>query len=514
MFRGILTVGGWTMASRVLGFARDIVIATFLGTGTVADAALVALRLPNLFRRLFGEGAFNAAFVPGFTALEVTEGRAASQRFAAEAASALGLLLLAISVLAEIFMPFVASLLAPGFVDDAPKFALVVALCRISFPYMPLICLAALVSGALNGLHRFAAAAAAPVLFNIVTIAAMLGLRGQVPTEGHALSIGITASGILQLGMLGVAAHRAGLDFRPRFPHATPEMRLLLRRLGPALLGAGVTQINLFVDTIVASLLPAGTVSVLYYADRIAQLPLGTIGVAVGTALLPTLSRLVQAGDRGAACERLNRALEFGLFLTLPATAALCAIGLPIVAVLFHHGAMTVEATRLTAAALVAYATGLPAYVAVRALTPAFYAAGDTATPMWAGVVTVAINVALNFLFMRPFGEVGPPLASAVAAWANTAMLWVWLTRAGLLEPDALLGRRVAAMVAASLVMTAFLLLAEPYLYAPFAGHAAAWAGLAVLIVLAGAVYLAAAHFLGAADLRALRRRLARATSR
>lgn len=510
MFRGILTVGGWTMASRVLGFARDIVIATFLGTGAVADAALVAMRLPNLFRRLFGEGAFNAAFVPGFTALEVAHGRAASTRFAAEAASGLALLLLAISVLAEIFMPFVASLLAPGFLDDPVKFALVVALCRISFPYMPLICLAALVSGALNGLHRFAAAAAAPVLFNVVTIAAMLGLRGRLPTEGHALAIGITASGVLQLGMLAVAAHYAGLDFRPRLPRASHEMRLLARRLGPALIGAGVTQINIFVDTIVASLLPAGTVSVLYYADRVAQLPLGTIGVAVGTALLPTLSRLVQAGDRAAAHDRLNRALEFGLFLTLPATAALMAIALPIVAVLFHHGAMTVEATRLTADALIAYATGLPAYVAVRALTPAFYAAGDTATPMRAGIVTVIINIVLNFLFMRPFVEIGPPLASAVAAWANTAMLWVWLARAGLLQPDALLGRRVAGMVAASLAMTAALLAAEPYLYAPFAGHAVAWLGLAGLMVVAGVVYFAAAHLLGAADLRALRRRLAR----
>ncbi len=509
MFRGILTVGGWTMASRVLGFARDIVIATLLGTGAVADAALVAMRLPNLFRRLFGEGAFNAAFVPGFTALEVAEGREASARFAAEAAGALGLVLLALTALAEVFMPFVAGLLAPGFRDDATKFALVVALCRISLPYMPLICLAALVSGALNGLHRFAAAAAAPVMFNIVTIAAMLLLRGRLPTEGHALAIGITASGVAQLGLLAVAAHRAGLAITPRWPHRSPAMRLLGRRLAPALLGAGVTQINFFVDTVIASLLPAGTVSVLYYADRVAQLPLGTIGIAVGTALLPTLSRLLQAGDEAGSRDRLNRALEFGLFLTLPATFGLCAISLPIVAVLFHHGAMTEHATRLTANALIAFAVGLPAYVAVRVLTPAFYAAGDTTTPMRVGIVTVAVNIGLNIAFMRPFSYLGPPLASAAAAWANTAMLWVLLVRGGGLAPDTLLYRRTAGMVASGLAMVAVLLLAAPYLYRPFAGTPAAWLGLGLLIALGAGAYLLAAHRLGAGDLGALRRRRA-----
>lgn len=510
MLRGILTVGGWTMASRMLGFVRDIIIATLLGTGAVADAALVALRLPNLFRRLFGEGAFNAAFVPGFTALEVKEGRAASSRFAAEAAAALALVVLGLAVLAEIFMPFVAGLIAPGFRANPAKFALVVVLCRLSFPYMPLICLAALVSGALNGLHRFAAAAAAPVLFNLATIACLLLLRGHVPTEGHALAIGITVSGVLQLAMLAVAARRAGLDLRPRPPRLSPAIQALLRRLGPALLGAGVTQINLFVDTIIASLLPAGTVSVLYYADRVAQLPLGTIGVAVGTALLPTLSRLVHAGDEAGARDRLNRALEFGLFLTLPSALGLGVIGGPIVAVLFHHGAMTARATHLTATALAAYAAGLPAYVALRVLTPAFYARGDTATPVRVGLGTVALNVALNFAFMRPFGHLGPPLASASAAWVNAAVLSTLLIRSGALAPDARLARRAAGMAAAGLAMVAVLLLAAPLLYRPVAGTHTAWIGLALLIAGGGATYLLAAHLLGASDLRTLRQRVAR----
>jgi putative peptidoglycan lipid II flippase len=510
MLRGILTVGGWTMASRLLGFVRDIIIASLLGTGAVADAALVALRLPNLFRRLFGEGAFNAAFVPGFTAIEVREGREASSRFAGEAAAVLALVLLGLAVLAEIFMPFVAGLIAPGFRADPAKFALVVTLSRISFPYMPLICLAALVSGALNGLHRFAAAAAAPVLFNLVTIAALLLLRGRVPTEGHALAIGITVSGVLQLLMLAVAAHRAGLDLTPRAPRLSPAIRALLRRMGPALLGAGVTQINLFVDTIIASLLPAGTVSVLYYADRVAQLPLGTIGVAVGTALLPTLSRLVHAGDAAGARDQLNRAIEFGVFLTLPAALGLGVIGGPIVSVLFHHGAMTAQATHLTTTALAAYAAGLPAYVALRVLTPAFYARHDTATPVRVGLGTVALNVALNLAFMRPFGHLGPPMASATAAWVNAVVLSALLFRAGALTPDARLGRRALGMAASGLALVVVLLVATPLLYRPLAGTHEAWIGLALLIVAGGATYLLGTHLLGASDLGTLRRRLAK----
>ncbi|MBV8578249.1 MAG: murein biosynthesis integral membrane protein MurJ, partial [Acetobacteraceae bacterium] len=289
MLRGILTVGGWTMASRVLGFARDILIAAFVGTGPVADAFFVANKLPNLFRRLFGEGAFNAAFVPEFSGLLAAEGPDAAKQFAQEAISVLAFWLLALTILGEIFMPQIMIVLAPGFTEIPEKFALAVELTRITFPYLLLICLAAVLSGVLNGLHRFAAAAAAPLLFNAISIAAMIGLAPYVPTVGHALAWGVSISGVVQLILLLAAVRRAGMRLRLPRPRLTPQMRLLMRRMAPGLVGAGATQLNQAVDVIIASLLPPGTVSLLYYAERVYQLPLGTIGVAVGTAILPVL---------------------------------------------------------------------------------------------------------------------------------------------------------------------------------------------------------------------------------
>ncbi|HET9019934.1 MAG TPA: murein biosynthesis integral membrane protein MurJ, partial [Acetobacteraceae bacterium] len=412
MIRGILTVGGWTMASRLLGFARDILIAALLGAGPVADAFFVANRLPNLFRRLFGEGAFNAAFVPAFSGLLTSEGAGAAAGFAGQAASVMTFWLLGLTILAEIFMPQVLAVIAPGFSDLPAKFDLAVTLSRIAFPYMPLICLTALVSGVLNGLDRFAAAAAAPVLYNITSIAFMLALGGFVPTEGHALALGVSVSGVLQLALVVWAAHRAGMTLHLPRPRLTPEVRRLLRRMAPGLLGAGVTQLNLSVDVVIGSLLPPGTVSVLYYADRVNQLPLGTIGAAVGTALLPTLSRQVHGASPRDAVNTLNRAIEYALLLTLPASLALIVCNLPIIAVLFGRGAFHPDAVYKSGQALAAYGAGLPAFVLVKVLVPAFFARGDTSVPVKVGMAAVALNLALNLAFMAPLQHLGPPLAS------------------------------------------------------------------------------------------------------
>src|SRR6201986_966111 len=338
MLRGVLTVGGWTMVSRILGFARDRLIAAILGTGPIADAFLVALKLPNLFRRLFGEGAFNAAFIPEFSGILHAEGRPSARQFAEEAFSVMTFWLCLMTIVGEVFMPQLMLVLAPGFSADPAKFALAVDLSRITFPYLILICLAALVSGILNGLDRFTAASASYVLFNIISIACMLWMTPFVPTVGHALSWGVTLSGIAQLGLLMVAVSRAGMALKIPRPRLKPQMRLLMRRMAPGLVGAGVTQLNLTVDVIVASLLPPGTVSVLYFADRVQQLPLGVIGTAVGTALLPLLSRQVRAGEAASATGTLNRAVEYGLFLTLPAALALIVSGYPIMLVLFGRG--------------------------------------------------------------------------------------------------------------------------------------------------------------------------------
>jgi len=511
MLRGILTVGGWTMASRLLGFARDVLIAALLGAGPVADAFFVANRLPNLFRRLFGEGAFNAAFVPAFSGLLASEGLGPAQRFAEQAAAVMAFWLVGLTIAAEIFMPQVMAVLAPGFADMPDKFLLAVDLSRIAFPYMPLICLTALLSGVLNGLDRFAAAAAAPLLYNITSIAFMIGLIGLVPTTGHALAYGVSVSGVFQLGLVAWAVRRAGMKLHLPRPRLTPDMKVLLRRMGPGLLGAGVTQLNLSVDVIIGSLLPPGTVAVLYYADRINQLPLGVIGAAVGTALLPTLSRQVHGAKPEEAVATLNRAIEYALVLTLPAALALLVTSQPIISVLFGRGAFDPAHVAKAAEALSAYAIGLPAFVMVKVIIPAFFARGDTATPVKTGMAAVGVNLALNVAFMGPLQHLGPALASSIAAWGNiAALLWV-LHRRGHFARDALLSRRVPRMVAASAIMGLVLWLLEDGVYVPLAAHGGLrWLGLAVLVGGGLAAYGVAGQVLGAFDVRDILGRLAR----
>ncbi len=508
MLRGILTVGGWTMVSRILGFARDVLIAALVGAGPIGDAFFLANRLPNLFRRLFGEGAFNAAFVPGFTGVLAREGREAAQHFAEQAAAVLAFWLVGLTILAEIFMPQIIRVFLPGFAGDPALFDLTVTLARITFPYMPLICLAALFSGVLNGLDRFAAAAAAPVIYNVVSIGCMLLLVPYVPNAGHALAWGVSISGVAQLGLLIWAVRRAGLRITLPRPRLTPPIRQLFRRMAPGLVGAGAMQLNLFIDGVIISLLPASTASVLYFADRIAQLPLGVIGVAVGTALLPTLSRQREAGDAAGAQASLNRALEVALALILPAALALALVALPIVTVLFQRGAFDAADAAQTARALAAYALGVPAYVLIKVLAPGFFARGDTATPVRVALGAVALNIALNLAFMGPLGYLGPALASSLSAWANVIALAVLLARAGDLAPDAILRRRLPRMALAALAMGAALLALEHFVYAPFAADPALrWAGLAVLVAGGLAAYGLAGTLFGAFRPRDLLRR-------
>lgn len=512
MLRAIMTVGGWTMVSRVLGLVREMLMAAILGTGPVADAFVVALKLPNLFRRLFGEGAFNAAFVPAYSGMLAVEGREAAGGFAAEAMSLMLLWLGLLMVLGEIFMPQLMSVLAPGFAAIPSKFHLSVVLTRITFPYLPMICLAALYSGMLNGLHRFAAAAAAPVLFNTIAIAALLLFTPYLPTPGHALAIGVTVSGVAQLGLLVIALRRAGMPVRFVRPRLTPQMRVLLARMGPGVVGAGVTQLNFTIDVIIASLLPPGTVAVLNYADRLNQLPLGVIGIAVGTTLLPQLSRQVRGGEAAAASATTNRALEYALVLTIPAALALVVSSEPIISVLFGRGAFTAAAITRSAQALAAYAVGLPFFVLVKVLTPGYFARGDTATPVKIALGAVALNLALNLAFMRPLQHMGPPLATSLAAMFNVALLaWV-LARRGHLHLDTLLRQRLPRMALAALAMAAMLYAMEHPVYDRLAamGHGARWLGLALLVTLGMAAYFAVGQLIGAFDLRAVTGRMIR----
>jgi putative peptidoglycan lipid II flippase len=518
MLKSVMTVGGWTMGSRVLGFLRDMLMADLIGAGPVADAFFMANKLPNLFRRLFGEGAFNAAFVPEFSGLLAVEGTESARRFAQEAISVMAFWLGGLTILGEIFMPAIMHVLAPGFAENPEKFALTVDLARITFPYLMLICLAALLSGALNGMEHFAAAAAAPLLYNMFAIAALIGLTPFVPTVGHAAAWGVSASGVVQLGLLVWAVHRAGMPLRIPRPRLTPRMKVLLRRMAPGLIGAGAAQLNQAVDLIIASLLPAGTVSLLYYADRIQQLPLGVIGIAVGTALLPLLSRQVRGGDDASALSSLNRAIEYALFLTLPAALALTVSAFPVMWVLFGRGAFHIEQARLAAQSLAAYAIGLPSVVLLKVLAPAAFARGDTALPVKIGMVTLAINFLLNIVFnagaLAPesiagslplLEHIGPPLATSLASTFNMVVLGIALHRRGHFAADAALLRRLPRMGLAAAAMGITLWFAQAPLF-----HYGRWFGLIGLVTLGMGVYFLAALVLGAFDARALSRMLRR----
>jgi putative peptidoglycan lipid II flippase len=506
MIRNVLTVGAWTLGSRLLGFARDILIAALLGAGPAADAFFVALRLPNLFRRLFGEGAFSAAFIPAYTGALATEGEAPARRLAEDITALMVVFLFILMALGMIFMPYVLDGLAPGFRAEPVKFALAVHLSRITFPYLWLICLCALFAGVLNARGHFAAASAAPILFNVCIIAALFILHDNGERVPEALAYGVALSGIVQFAVLARALARAGTPLRLRLPRMTPGAMLVLRRLGPGLIGAGVTQLNLTVDTIIASLLPNGTVSVLYYADRVNQLPLGVIGAALGTVLLPSLSRHFRRNETEQARATLNRALEFALLLTLPGAVALGAIGLPIMRALFAHGAFSDADAARSAAALAAYAFGLPAFVLVKLFAPGFFARGDTKTPVKIGLAAVALNLALNLALMHPLQQIGIALSTSIAAWFNVIMLAILLRRHGDFAPDPRLIGRTLRITAASLAMAALLvgLRATPLM------HLSPGIALLALITAGIASFAAIGAGIGAFHLTELRRMVRR----
>lgn len=487
LFRSIATVGGWTMGSRVLGFVRDILIAGLLGAGQVTDAFFIALQLPNIFRRLFAEGAFNAAFVPLFAGELTESGREAARAFAERVLGVMLAVLIVFSALVEIFMPEVMSVIAGGFRDDPEKFQLAVDFARLTFPYLLFVSLAAMLSGILNTLERFIAAAAAPILLNIILISALMGVKlGWLPDPGLALSWGVLIAGIGQFCWLAFACGRAGL--LPRVPRLVmgPRVRRLFVLMGPGIIGAGVYQINVLIGMRLASELPEGSVSFLYFADRVNQLPLGVVGAAVGVALLPLLSRQLKAGDIEAARESQNRAIEFAMLLTLPAAVALLILPQPIVTVLFQRGQFGGNDALATAAALAAFASGLPAYVLVKALAPGFFAREDTATPVKIAVGALVLNVVVALSLMPFLAHVGIALAAAISAWVNAGTLAFILHRRGLLAPDERLRSRLMRILFSSAALAAILWLAvrvaAPWLIAGSLGGIAALA----LIVVAG----------------------------
>lgn len=434
LLKSTVVIGSCTLLSRVLGFLRDILIANSIGASWLSDAFFLAFKLPNFFRRLFAEGAFNVAFVPLFSGMLEEDGKDKALKFAGEALSVLLCALLLLNAIFFTFMPVIMPFLAPGFVDNLDKFALSVELTRITFGYILFISVVSLFGGILNSMQHFAAVALTPVLLNLCLIAALLGLTHYTPTPAHALSWGVFIAGLVQCGWLIVACKRAEALPSLLIPKITPQVRKLLILMAPAALGAGVAQVNLLIDLILASRFDEA-VSYLYYADRLNQLPIGVIGVAAGTALLPMLSRQIKSGDTLAATNTLNNAIWFTMLAALPAATAFLIMPDVLIQVLFEHGAFTATDTAATYTALMAYAAGLPAFILVKLFAPGFYAAEDTKTPFKVATFCVALNLILNLILMQHFEHVGLAMATSIASWVNVILLAFLLSKAGRFVP-------------------------------------------------------------------------------
>lgn len=495
MIRRIATVGGLTLVSRLTGFIRDVVMAAILGAGPIADAFFVAFRLPNHFRAIFAEGAFAAAFVPAYARTLEQAGLPAAKLFADQIAAALIAINLVLLAFAMIFTPWVVSVLAPGL--DPERFELAVALTRITFPYLALVSLETLFAGILNANNRFAAAAGAPILLNLSIVATLL-LAPFFQDAGHAAAWGVLLAGVVMVLVVGIDAETHGYGIRLRLPRLDEPTRRFLKALGPAIVGAGGVQLALFADTLIASFLPAGALSALYYADRINQLPIGVVGIAVGTVLLPEMSRRLATGDISGAASAQARGIQLALLLTIPCAAAALVIPDLIMRALFARGAFSADDAAAAGATLAAYSLGLLPFVLLRSFTAPFYARGDTATPVKAALLAAAINIGLKVVLMGPLAQVGLALATSAGAWINLSLLAIFARRQGFAVSGAAIGKPVAKLLAAGLVL-GFALLGGAYALERALSGQAVFRDetmLALLVALGGIVYALTVFFL------------------
>lgn len=457
MYRDLFSVAALTLVSRATGFIRDVMLGAVLGAGLLADAFYVAFRLPNHFRAIFGEGAFNAAYVPCYSQVLAKEGGDASRRFASQIFTLLLASQIVLLASALAFTPQLIDLLAPGFRDNPQKFAAAVTLTRITFPYLLFITLVTLQSGTLNAQGRFTAAAFAPVLLNVVMIV-FLAVAFLFPNAAIAAAVGVTFSGVCQFVLTFWALHRVGIHERLVSRLFSKEVRHFFVVLGPAIIGSAGVQLALFADTIIASMLPTGGVSSIYYADRIYQLPIGVIGIAAGTVLLPEMSRRRASGDHGGAYYAQNRTMALSIALAAPCFVAFIMIPDVIMRGVFLRGAFTEQAAEASGAVLTAYGFGLLAIVLIRSAVASFLAVGDTRTPMWISLFAVAINIGLKVLLFRSMGAPGLATATAVGAWINAVLLFVIGSARGLMRPDWVLGKTTAATSIASFALSLFAL--------------------------------------------------------
>lgn len=507
LFRAFATISSLTLVSRMLGFVRDMLMAATMGAGPITDAFFVAFKLPNFMRRLFAEGAFNAAFVPLFSRTLARAGMEEAKRFAAESLSMLFAVLLLFSIAMIAAMPWVIPLLAPGYLDDPVRYQLTVELARITFPYLLCISLVALLTGVLNSLQRYGAGAAAPILLNLCFIASLLWLVPYVATPAHAAAWGVFSAGIAQLLWLWFWAARAGYRLLPRIPKLTPDVKKLLLLMAPVAFGAGVAQVNLLIDVVIASYIDEA-VSYLYYADRLNELPLGVIGVAIGSAMLPMLSAHWQKGEEARAQHLQNRGLELAMLFSLPAAFALAAIALPITSVLFYRGAFTAHDADMVAWAVMAYAVGLPSFVAVKVFAPGFFANEDTKTPVKIAIACMLVNIIFNLLLMQVMGHVGLALATSIAGWVNAIAMGVILYRRKIFVPDARVIHAMWKLACAAIGMTLVLVGLNIVLETSLDMQRPLWervSGLALLVGVGSGTYFAIAMLLRAVHISEIR---------
>ena len=500
------TIGGLTMVSRVLGFARDMIGSRVLGASHANDAFNVAFTLPNIFRRLFGEGAFASGFVPLFSRRLASGGHQDARQFSNEILSVFMPTLLAVTLLFEIAMPAFLWLIVSDYGDTPGKFELAVELTRWTFPYLIFISLVALLSGVLNSLTRFAVAAFAPALLNIALIVALLlSPGGDSPEELAAtvriMAIAVLAGGIAQFALCWLAVRKAGVHLHFGRPRMTPAVRELVVLILPATVAAGVYQISQLFYTFFASRLGEGALTNLGYADRLNQLPLSIIGTALGTAILPTISRAIERDDQAGAADTQARAFDLAMLLTLPATLALSVTAFPIIAALFQGGNYTLENALVTGNILSILVLGLPAYVLVKVLTPGFYARKDVKTPVRIAMAILAGSVAANFVLIPHIGIYSLATVTSAGAWLNFLLLFVILAMRGHFRMPVWLISRVARQLLAAVVMGAALYFLQRLLGDVFTGGVLERAvGLSIIVGTGGILYFGIAWFIGGMD--------------
>ncbi|MEW9856010.1 murein biosynthesis integral membrane protein MurJ [Novosphingobium sp. M1R2S20] len=518
LLRNVGTIGGLTAVSRVFGFVRDILLARVLGAGLAADAFQLAFVLPNTFRRLFAEGAFSVAFVPMYTrALHSEADEAAAERFANDVLAVFVWVLLGFSALAMLAMPGIVWLLASEYQSVPGKFELAVSLSRVTFPYLALVSLVALLSGVLNAHSKFAPGAFVPVLLNLTLISGIAAgyfLReagGSDVTVARSLAISVSAAGAVQLAYMAWATRKAGVRLQFRFPRLTPEVKRLGLLILPATFGAGIYQISQFVDTFFATSLEQGSLTLLKYADRLNQMPLGIVGIALGTAILPMLARQIQSGDESGAQRLQASAVEMATLLTLPAAAALAVCAPAFVTAFFVGGKMTLADGAIMADIVAALVCGLPAYVLVKVFQPGFFSREDTRTPVWIAAGALVINIGVNFIVVPRYGIIGLAAATAFTSTLNVATLYAILHLRGWFRMSGALLSRVLRQAFAAGVMALGLWALLPLMAERYSGNVVerAWS-LAILVAAGAIVFFAVAWLVGALDkghLAQLRRR-------